>query len=340
MVLGGSTNAVLHLLAMAHTVGVKLSIDDFNAVAARTPMLANLKPSGEYVMEDLQRMGGTPAVLKYLLQAGRLHGGAMTCTGKTLAETLAPLPGIAGWGPSGPRTRYAPGTTVFPAGTSEALLRPFEHPIKATGHIAVLRGGVAPGGAVAKITGKEGLAFTGTVAAFDSEAHFLKAMADGEVHARLGLAPGAGAAGESAAAATAARLVIVIRYEGPVGGPGMPEMLTPTSAIMGAGLGDVCAMITDGRFSGGSHGFIVGHVTPEAAVGGPIALLRDGDSVRIDSAALRIDALGVSDAEWAARRAAWRAPAPRAVSGVLAKFTRLTSSASLGCVTDAAARAE
>jgi dihydroxy-acid dehydratase len=335
MVLGGSTNAVLHLLAMAHTVGVPLTLDDFQAASARTPFLANLKPSGEYVMEDLQRLGGTPAVLKYLLQAGRLDGRAMTVTGRTLSETLAPLPGITGWGPAGPRTRYAPGAD-FPRGTSEHLLRPLEAPLKASGHIGILRGSVAPEGAVAKITGKEGLRFTGRVAAYDGEAAFLAAMAAGEVHALLGLAPGAGSAAAPAPVPPERNLVIVIRYEGPVGGPGMPEMLTPTSAIMGAGLGHCCALITDGRFSGGSHGFIVGHVTPEAALGGPLALLRNGDEVCIDGVALRIDALGVSEAEMKARAAAWRAPPPRVTSGVLAKFVRLTSSASRGCVTDGA----
>jgi dihydroxy-acid dehydratase len=340
MVLGGSTNAVLHLLAMAHTVGVRLTLDDIQAASARTPFLANLKPSGEYVMEDLQRLGGTPAVLKYLLQAGRLDGSCMTVTGKTLAQTLAPLPGISGWGPSGPRAHYAPGTTDFPRDSAEHLLRPLEHPIKPTGHINILRGDVAPEGSVAKITGKEGLHFTGTVAVYDGEAAFLKAMAEGDVHARLGVSAGMSAAAIAASTGgSGKRLVIIIRYEGPVGGPGMPEMLTPTSAIMGAGLGHCVALITDGRFSGGSHGFIVGHVTPEAALGGPIALLKDGDTVRIDGVALRIDAVGVSGEEWAQRRAAWRAPPPRVTGGVLGKFVRLTRSASQGCVTDAGSSA-
>ncbi len=340
MALGGSTNAVLHLLAMAHTVGVPLSLDDFQAIADRTPFIANLKPSGEFVMEDLQRLGGTPAVLKYLLAKGRLHGGAMTCTGRTLADTLAPLPGVTGWGPLGP-AKYVPGAAL-PPDASERILRPLEDPIKPTGHITVLRGNVAPEGAVAKITGKEGVRFTGSAAVFDSEAAFLAALAAGELHARLGRplppAPGAAprpAAPRPAAPAAAERLVCVIRYEGPKGGPGMPEMLTPTSAIMGAGLGDVCAMITDGRFSGGSHGFIVGHVTPEAAEGGAIALLRDGDEVTIDGVARTISAEGLSDAEWAKRRAAWKKPAPRVSSGVLRKFVALAASASKGCVTDA-----
>jgi dihydroxy-acid dehydratase len=338
MALGGSTNAVLHLLAMAHTVGVPLSLDDFQAVADRTPFIANLKPSGEFVMEDMARIGGTPAVLKYLLAKGRLHGGAFTCTGRTLADTLAPLPGVTGWGPLGP-SGYVPGAAL-PASASERILRPLEDPIKATGHITVLRGSVAPEGSVAKITGKEGLRFTGAAAVFDSEAAFLAALAAGELHARLGRplppAPGAGAAPPARRhAAISERLVCVIRYEGPTGGPGMPEMLTPTSAIMGAGLGDVCALITDGRFSGGSHGFIVGHVAPEAAEGGPIALLRDGDEVTIDGVARTISADKLSDAEWAARRAAWKKPLPRVTFGVLRKFVALTTSASKGCVTDA-----
>ncbi len=324
---------------MAHAVGVKLTLADIQAASERTPFLANLKPSGEYVMEDLQALGGTPAVLKYLLQAGRLDGRCMTVSGRTLAEALAPLPGISGWGPSGPAKHYAPGTTDFPRGTSEHLLHPLHCPIKATGHISILRGSVAPEGAVAKITGKEGLSFEGRVAVYDGEAEFLRAMAAGEVHRRLGLAAGAGAtAADIAALPPTARLVLVIRYEGPVGGPGMPEMLTPTSAIMGAGLGGHCALVTDGRFSGGSHGFIVGHVTPEAALGGPLALLQDNDTVRICAASLSMDAVGVSAEEWAARRKRWAgvpAAKPLVKSGVLGKFARMTSSASLGCVTDA-----
>jgi dihydroxy-acid dehydratase len=350
-------------------VGVPLSLDDFQAVADRTPFIANLfvpsakhthlihppahvlnenpahapplpnrKPSGEFVMEDMARIGGTPAVLKYLLAKGRLHGGALTCTGRTLADTLAPLPGVTGWGPLGP-AKYVPGAALPPT-ASERILRPLEDPIKATGHITVLRGSVAPEGSVAKITGKEGVRFTGAAAVFDSEATFLEALAAGELHARLGRplppAPGAAAAPPARSpAATAERLVCVIRYEGPKGGPGMPEMLTPTSAIMGAGLGDVCAMITDGRFSGGSHGFIVGHVAPEAAEGGPIALLMDGDEVTIDGVARTISAGAVSEGEWARRRATWKRPAPRVTSGVLRKFVANTTSASKGCVTDA-----
>jgi dihydroxy-acid dehydratase len=334
---------VLHLLAMAHTVGVALTLDDIQSVSQRTPFLANLKPSGEYVMEDLQRLGGTPAVLKYLLQAGRVNGKCMTVTGRTLEDTLAPLPGVSGWGPRGP-TRDArifsgsggkqaeeEGAFSYPRDTSEHLLRPLEHPLKPTGHITILKGNVAPEGSVAKITGKEGLEFTGEVAAFDGEGAFLRALEDGVIHARLGLAKGGAAPTPSK---LQKQLVIVIRYEGPKGGPGMPEMLTPTSAIMGAGLGGVCALITDGRFSGGSHGFIVGHVTPEAALGGPLALLKDGDRVTIDSVGLRIDALGVSEQEWRARRAAWVPPPPRATFGVLKKFAACTSTASQGCITD------
>lgn len=351
MVMGGSTNAVLHLLAMAHTVGVRLTLDDFQSVADRTPFLANLKPSGEYVMEDLQLVGGTPAVLKYLLRKGRLHGGAMTVTGRTLAETLAPLPGLAGWGPDGP-AKYTPGAAPSRDGSAlgvptERILRPLEDPLKPSGHIAILRGNVAPEGAVAKITGKEGLRFEGTVAVFDGEAAFLQAMAQGVLHQRLGRPLPAGAAAAPAAGVGAApagaphawaapveRLVCVIRGEGPKGGPGMPEMLTPTSAIIGGGLGDCCALLTDGRFSGGSHGFIVGHITPEAVDGGPIALLADGDTMVID-AVQRTMTVPLSDDEWARRRAAWRAPAPRVLSGSLRKFTRLVASASRGCVTDA-----
>jgi dihydroxy-acid dehydratase len=356
MVMGGSTNAVLHLLAMAHTVGVKLTLEDIQRVSDATPLLANLKPSGEYVMEDLQHIGGTPAVLKYLLAHKRLHGGCMTVTGKTLADTLKPLPGISGWGALGPVAQNpTTGTSHFSGVTTssgaparaEDILRPLETPIKTTGHIAILRGNIAPGGSVAKITGKEGLAFTGRAAVFDGEHDFLAALERGDLHAHLGRPRPAAAAGTKAKATassssptkavawTAERLVILIRYEGPKGGPGMPEMLTPTSAIMGAGLGDVCALLTDGRFSGGSHGFIVGHIVPEAAEGGPIALVRSGDTVTIDAERRAIDATGVSEAEWAARRKAWVAPKPKATSGYLSKFIRLTRSASEGCITDA-----
>jgi len=393
MALGGSTNAVLHLLAMAHTVGVPLSLDDFQRASDRTPFLANLKPSGDFVMEDLQHVGGTPAVLKYLLRKGLLQGDAMTVTGRSLADTLRPLPHISGWGEDGPASVAVPRAAsalkgsggAALSGESESIFRPLERPLKPTGHIGILRGNVAPGGSVAKITGKEGEVFSGSACVFDGERDFLDAFARGDLHARLGRprpvgvaadadggsgggGVGSGGAGGSEADATAVaaeaaaaaaraaaaalppaeRLVVVIRYEGPKGGPGMPEMLTPTSAVMGAGLGDCVALLTDGRFSGGSHGFIVGHIVPEAAEGGPIALLRDGDLVTVDSVRRVIDATGVSAADFAARRAAWNAAGGAAASrksaelrrelpatSFLRKFVRLTSDASSGCVTDA-----
>jgi dihydroxy-acid dehydratase len=290
-VLGGSTNAVLHLIAMARSVEVELTIDDFQAVSDRIPFLADLKPSGRYVMEDLHEVGGVPAVLKMLLERGVLHGDCLTVTGKTLAENLADAPELA------------PGQKV---------VRDWDDPIQATGHIQILRGNFAPGGAVAKITGKEGLTFSGRVIAFDSEEAMLAALERGEIHEGH---------------------VILIRYEGPRGGPGMREMLTPTSAIMGAGLGADVALITDGRFSGGSHGFVVGHVTPEAQDGGPIALARDGDPITIDVKKHVIE-LGVPDDELARRRAAWTPPPLRATRGTLAKYIRNVKTASEGCVTD------
>jgi dihydroxy-acid dehydratase len=290
-VLGGSTNAVLHLIAMARAAGVELTIDDFQAVTNRTPFLGDLKPSGRYVMEDVQKIGGIPAVMKYLLENGLLHGDCLTCTGKTLAENLADLPGLT------------PGQEV---------LRPLSNPIKATGHIQILRGNLAPEGSVAKITGKEGLRFTGPAKVFDSEEAMLaalehKAIVKGDV--------------------------VVIRYEGPQGGPGMPEMLTPTSALMGVGLGSAVALITDGRFSGGSHGFLVGHVVPEAQLGGPIALLRDGDVITIDAESGCLD-VAVADNEMARRRAGWTPPPFKATRGTLYKFIKTVKSASEGCVTD------
>jgi dihydroxy-acid dehydratase len=289
--LGGSTNAVLHLIAMARAVEVELTLDDFQRVSDRVPYLADLKPSGRYVMEDLHRVGGTPAVLKLLLERGALHGGCLTVTGRTLAENLAELPGLE------------PGQPV---------IRPWNDPIQATGHIQILRGSLAPGGAVAKLTGKEGTSFTGPAAVFDSEEEMLRALEGGRI--RRGM-------------------VVVIRYEGPKGGPGMPEMLTPTSAIMGAGLGDGVALLTDGRFSGGSHGFLIGHVTPEAQEGGPIALLRDGDEIEIDAKRHTVE-LRVDAAELARRRAAFSAPPLKATRGVLARYIRNVRPASEGCVTD------
>ncbi len=290
-VLGGSTNAVLHLLAIARAVDVPLAIEDFQAVSARVPLLADFKPSGSYVMEDLQSVGGIPAVMKMLLEAGLLNGDCLTVTGKTLRENLESVPGLA------------PGQQIVHSLTA---------PIKATGHIRILKGNLAPEGAVAKITGKEGLRFSGPAKVYDSEEDMLHSLE------QMGIAKGD---------------VIIIRYEGPKGGPGMPEMLTPTSAIMGAGLGKEVALITDGRFSGGSHGFIVGHVTPEAQDGGPIALVRNGDRVTIDAErnVLEVD---LSKDELERRRKEWQEPAYKATRGTLAKYIRLVKSASLGCVTD------
>ena len=290
-VLGGSTNAVLHLLAMARAAGVPLSLDDFQAVSDRVPFLADLKPSGKFVMEDVQGIGGIPAVLKYLLEKGLIDGSCLTCTGATLAENLRDLPGLT------------PGQEV---------LRPLENPIKESGHIQILRGNLAPGGAVAKITGKEGLRFSGPAKVYDSEELMLAALERQEI-----------AKGD----------VVVIRYEGPQGGPGMPEMLTPSSAIMGAGLGSEVALITDGRFSGGSHGFIVGHVVPEAQLGGTIALVHDGDLITIDATLNRLD-VAVDEAELARRRAGWVMPPYKATRGTLYKFIKTVKSASEGCVTD------
>lgn len=291
--LGGSTNAVLHLIAMAAACDITLTLDDFQSVSDRVPLLADLKPSGKYVMEDVHRIGGTPAVLKLLLGAGLLDGRCITVTGATLAENLASCPPLA---------------------AGQAVIQPLAAPLKATGHLQMLYGNLAPGGSVAKITGKEGVLFQGPAACFDSEEAMLAALsADAE-----------GLRGK----------VVIIRYEGPVGGPGMPEMLTPTSAIMGAGLGNDCALLTDGRFSGGSHGFVVGHIVPEAQLGGPLALVRDGDVVRVDVAARAIDVVGLGEGEWDARRGAWVAPPLKATSGVLAKYCRLVSDASRGCVTD------
>jgi dihydroxy-acid dehydratase len=291
MVLGGSTNAVLHLMAMARAVDVPLNIDDFQAVSDRIPYLADLKPSGRYVMEDLHNVGGTPAVMKYLLEKGLLHGDCMTVTGKTIADNLRHLPGLT---------------------AGQKIIHPLEAPIKETGHICILRGNLAPGGAVGKITGKEGLMFTGPAKVFDAEEDMLRALERHEI-----------TMGD----------VVVIRYEGPKGGPGMPEMLTPTSALMGAGLGGGVALLTDGRFSGGSHGFLIGHIVPEAQEGGPIALLRDGDVITIDAKANRLE-VAVNDAEMAQRRAQWTMPPYKATRGTLYKYIKNVKNASEGCVTD------
>lgn len=289
--LGGSTNAVLHLIAMARALEIELTLDDFQSVSDRVPFLADLKPSGQYVMNDLHEIGGTPAVMKALLDAGLLDGSAMTVTGKTLAENLADLPAFA---------------------DGQDLMKPIDQPIKETGHIQILKGNLAPGGSVAKVTGKEGEKFKGPARVFDGEAAMITALEEGAINS-----------GD----------VIVIRYEGPKGGPGMPEMLKPTSAVMGAGLGTEVAMITDGRFSGGSHGFIVGHVVPEAQEGGPIALVEDGDMVTLDAVNNLID-MDVSDVELQSRRSRWVAPELKAKRGTLFKYIRCVKDASLGCVTD------
>ena len=291
MALGGSTNAVLHLIAIARSVGVPLTIDDFQKVSDRVPFLADLKPSGKYVMEDLHNAGGTPAVMKLLLSAGLLNGDCITVTGKTVAENLKDLPGLA---------------------SGQEVIHPLDRPIKQTGHLQILRGNLAPEGAVAKITGKEGLKFTGPARVFDSEEDVLAALERKELRK-----------GE----------VLVIRYEGPKGGPGMPEMLTVTAAIMGAGLGKDVALITDGRFSGGTHGFVVGHVTPEAQEGGPIALIRTGDPITID-AERHLLSVDLADAELSRRKAAWAAPPYKATRGTLYKYIKNVKSASEGCVTD------
>jgi dihydroxy-acid dehydratase len=291
MAVGGSTNAVLHLIAMARAVKVPLTIDDFQRTSDRVPYLADLKPSGKYVQEELHEVGGTPAVMKLLLEAGLIDGSCMTVTGKSVAQNLAELPGL---------------------NAGQTIVRDIDKPLKATGHIRIMRGNLCPDGAVAKITGKEGLVFTGRANCFDSEEDMLAAMERKEIHK-----------GD----------VVIIRYEGPQGGPGMPEMLTPTSAIMGAGLGADVALITDGRFSGGSHGFIVGHVTPEAQVGGPIALVQNGDRITLDAEKNKIT-VDIPDEELARRRQVWKAPEYKATRGTLHKYIKLVKSASEGCVTD------
>ena len=290
-VLGGSTNAVLHLIAMARSVDVALGIDDFQAVSDRTPYLANLKPSGRYVMEDLHKVGGVPAVMKFLLENDMIDGACMTVTGKTLAENLADAAALS---------------------EGQDILRPLDKPFKASGHIRILKGNLAPGGAVAKITGKEGEVFSGPAKVFDSEEDMLAALEQDRIEK-----------GD----------VVVIRYEGPKGGPGMPEMLTPTSALMGAGLGNDVAMITDGRFSGGSHGFIIGHVVPEAQEGGPIGLIKSGDMITINAKTNQLN-VDLGNDELAQRKADWVMPDFKAKRGTLYKYIRSVKSASLGCVTD------
>lgn len=289
--LGGSTNAVLHLLAMANSVGVKLSIDDFTEIGKRVPVLADLRPSGYYMMSELVAIGGITPLMKRLLDKGLLHGECLTVTGKTLAENLSEV-------------------ADYP--DNQRIIMPFDKPIKEDSHLRILRGNLAEEGAVAKISGQEGVYFSGSARVYDSEEEALDAILSGEV-----------VAGD----------VVVIRYEGPKGGPGMREMLSPTSAIMGRGLGNEVALITDGRFSGGSHGFVVGHIAPEAMVGGTLALVKNGDTITID-ATLDTITLEVSEEELAQRRAAWVAPAPNVKRGVLAKYAKTVGSASEGAITD------
>ncbi|NLR91091.1 MULTISPECIES: dihydroxy-acid dehydratase [Flammeovirga] len=291
MALGGSTNATLHMLAIAKAADIELTLDDIQRVSDKVPFFADLKPSGKYLMEDVFAVGGIPAVMKTLLNWGLLDGSCMTVTGKTIAENLA---------------------DVDPLGSEQDLMRPQDNPIKKTGHLQILYGNLATEGSVAKITGKEGEKFVGPAKVFDNEFAVIDGISNGEVEK-----------GD----------VVVIRYEGPKGGPGMPEMLKPTSAIMGAGLGKEVALITDGRFSGGTHGFVVGHITPEAAVGGNIALLKDGDMITIDAVTNKIE-VDLSDEELAERRAKWVAPEPKFKKGILYKYIKTVSSASEGCVTD------
>jgi dihydroxy-acid dehydratase len=289
--LGGSTNAVLHLLAMAHSMHVKLSIDDFTRIGKKVPVLADLRPSGKYMMSELIEIGGIQPLMKMLLEAGLINGDCMTVTGKTLKQNLK---------------------NVKPYPKRQQIIRPLDNPIKKDSHLVILYGNLSPEGAVAKISGKEGLSFTGKAKVFASEEAALKKILDGGIKA-----------GD----------VIVIRYEGPIGGPGMREMLSPTSAIMGKGLGKDVALITDGRFSGGSHGFVVGHITPEAAVGGPLALVKNGDEITID-AKKREMTLNVTKTELNKRKRAWKAPKPKYTRGVLAKYAKQVNSASKGAVTD------
>ena len=297
MITGGSTNAVLHLIAMADTVDVKLTIDDFQAVSDRTPFLSDLKPSGKYVFNDLYQIGGVPSLLKFLLKEGVIKGENMTVTGQTLKKNVE-------------------SAADFPS--DQTIIKPFSDPIKKTGHIQILRGSLAPGGSVGKITGKEGLRFEGTARCFDAEDLFVEALERGEIK-------------------RGQKTVVVIRYEGPKGGPGMPEMLKPSSAIMGAGLGKDVALITDGRFSGGSHGFLIGHIVPEAMEGGPIGLVRNGDKIIIDAESRTLD-VDVASEEMERRKAEWNSdpPRPRVTRGTLGKYAMLVKDASQGCVTDSA----
>ena len=290
-ILGGSTNAVLHFLAIARAAQISFTLQDFQRISDNTPFLADLKPSGKYLMEDVHRVGGIPAVMKYLLSKGLLHGDCLTVTGKTIAENLAEVEGLK---------------------KGQDVIMSIETPIKASGHLRMLYGNLAPAGSVAKITGKEGLNYKGTAKVFEGEYAANNGIRDGKVNK-----------GD----------VVVIRYEGPKGGPGMPEMLKPTAAIMGAGLGKDVALITDGRFSGGTHGFVVGHITPEAQEGGAIAMVKDGDIITIDADTNSIT-LDVSEEELELRKAKWIAPPLKVTSGVLYKYAKTVSSASIGCVTD------
>jgi dihydroxy-acid dehydratase len=291
VVLGGSTNAVLHLLAMAKTANIDFTLDDITRINERTPVLANLKPSGKYLMEDVFAIGGVPAVMKYLLEKGLLHGDCLTVTGKTIKENLVKVVALP---------------------LEQDVILPIENPLKTTGHLRILFGNLAPEGSVAKITGNEGELFTGSAIVFENEFECIKGIREGKVKAGQ---------------------VIVIRNEGPKGGPGMPEMLKPTSALIGAGLGNSVALITDGRFSGGTHGFVVGHVSPEAFDGGPIALVKDGDVITIDAVNNKID-IQLSEKELSERKKQWQQPALKVKFGVLYKYTKQVSSASLGCLTD------
>jgi len=289
--LEGSTNAVLHLLAIAHSANIKLELDDFTRIGKRVPVLADMRPAGSYSMSELIEIGGIEPLMKTLLNEGLLHGDCLTVTGNTLAENLKDVPD-------------------YPA--TQKIIRPLSNPIKKDSHLVILRGNLAPEGAVAKITGHEGLSFTGKARCFHGEEAAMSAIMDGTV-----------VAGD----------VVIVRYEGPKGGPGMREMLSPTSAINGRGMSDQVALLTDGRFSGGSHGFVVGHVTPEAYDGGPIALVEDGDEITIDAES-RVISLGIDDSTLAKRREAWRRPAPYTQRGTLAKYAKLVTSASEGAVTD------
>ena len=290
-VLGGSTNAVLHFLAIAKTANIDLTLEDLKTISEQTPLLADLKPSGKYLMEDIHKIGGIPAVMKYLLEKGLLHGDCMTVTGKTIAENLAEVPSLH---------------------PEQKVIRRTNEPIKSSGHIRILKGNLAPEGAVAKITGKEGLKFIGKAKVFENEQAANNSIRDGEVKK-----------GDA----------VVIRYEGPKGGPGMPEMLKPTAAIMGAGLGKEVALITDGRFSGGTHGFVVGHISPEAQQGGPLAMVKNGDTITIDAVKNTID-VALSKKELKNRKEAWKSPELKVKRGALYKYASLVSSASTGCTTD------